>query len=133
MRKLSIVEVNKLREIINCYKFCQFSKDVFLHMENGTSIYPAPNGKIFFEVNVAEMKILSNTLSESAQVITIERKTNMLTDLIPIRELVKTNFKYFKDSSHSTDKSVEARFIFIIYESYKKLKWLIDEQTKLLT
>ena len=131
MRKLTIIEVKDLNEILN-NNFFPFNENVFLKIDNRTSLYPMPGGKIFFEVNIAEMKMLAKTLSESAQVIIIERKTNILTDLILIKELVKNDFKYFKDSKHSTDKSVEARFIFIIYESYKKLKWLINQQTKLI-
>lgn len=87
-------------------------------------IYPID--KVFFHINAHEILKLGNYFPKTCQVITIKKETNEMVDLIPIQELVKNNFYYFREAKHAPIESVDRKYDFIIYETVKAVSEAIN-------
>lgn len=117
MRKLTINEFITLQKKLKAYNL---------------SIYPLD--KTFLELKVHEILKLGRYFPETCQVITINLEKDEVVELIPIRELVATNFSYFKDAKNTPHESVDRYYSFVIYENVKTVseaitKWQ-EKQTK---
>lgn len=91
-----------------------------------------PDKKCFIQTIAEELKFFCDCklLNETSQVIVIDNETNKLIDLIPVYELVKTDFNYLKDAKIQTYFQLNLKYNFIIYEDIEALNKDIENLEK---
>ena len=81
-----------------------------------------PYKKSFIKIEPAELNTLYFALSECSQVLVVDKIEDVIIDVVPALDLIKNNFRCFKDAKIQTLNQVAERFDFLIYEDLKELK-----------